>query len=59
MYIINTEPLSGINPRMHSGGHGNRLGDLGRIALALADIGRLHTTEPNPILLRSAKLALQ
>ena len=36
-YTINVEPLSGIKPRMYSGGFENRPGDLGTTAIVVAD----------------------
>lgn len=36
MYIIYVRLLSDLNPRMHSGGFENRLGDSGTAAIVLA-----------------------
>ena len=73
MYIISVEPLSGITPRMHSGGFENRHGESGTAAIAQADNpvvgckgidsalagnGKLRTIQSNPILLGSVEESL-
>jgi hypothetical protein len=70
MYIINVEPPSDITPRMYSVDFESPHGELGTTAIVLADapvvgcqnfdaalanIGKLRTIEPNPVLLESVK----
>ena len=56
MYIISVEPLSGITPRMHSGGFENRHGELGTAAIVPADNPLVGCKSTDPALAGNGKL---